>query len=124
MLGRANGTNGLPVVAVVVVHVAIARIEVEVPRVVRVVRVERTRPVVAVGPGIVELTVVAVAGSGQEDTTCLRRRYCCFRGQRNALLQANDPIGAIPLLRCGPTAYELIFVLQFCIQGNENCLKI
>lgn len=118
MLGLANSANGLPVVTVVVVHVAIARIEVEVPRVVGIARVERTRPVVAVGTGIVETTIVAVASSGQKDTTCLRQRYCCFRGQRNALLQANDPIGAIPLLRCGPTAYELIFVLLFCIQGG------
>ena len=45
---KDNRTNRLAVVAVVVVHVAIARIEVEVPRVVRVVLVERTRPVVTV----------------------------------------------------------------------------
>ena len=45
----ADRPNGETVVAVVVVvHVGVARIEVEVPRVVRVVGVERTRPVVAV----------------------------------------------------------------------------
>ena len=58
----------MTVVAVVVVHVGVARIEVEVPRVVRVVRVERTRPIVAVAAHIVELIVPAVAGSGQEET--------------------------------------------------------
>ena len=53
---------------VVVVHAVIARIEVEVPRVVRVVRVERTRPVVAVAACVVETTIVAVARSRQEET--------------------------------------------------------
>ena len=68
LLGRnADGTNGQPVVALVVVHVVIDRIEVEFPRVVRKVRAERTRPVVAIGTGIGELTAVADARSGQED---------------------------------------------------------
>ena len=63
-----NGPHRKAVVAVVVVHVGVARIEVEVPRVVRVVRVERTRPVVAVRASVVELTVPTVARSGQEET--------------------------------------------------------
>lgn len=57
------------IVAVVVVHVAIVRIEVEVPSVVRVVGVERARPVVAVGACVVELTVPAVASGRQEEPT-------------------------------------------------------
>ena len=63
-----NGPHRVTVVAVVVVHVGVARIEVEVPRVVRVVRVERTRPVVAVAACVVETAIVAVARSGQEET--------------------------------------------------------
>ena len=61
---RAHSSDRLTVVAVVVVHVVIVRIEVEVPRVVRVVRVERTRPVVAVAACVVETAFVAVARSG------------------------------------------------------------
>lgn len=64
----ADCSDRLTVVAVVVVHVGVARIEVEVPRVVRVVRVERTRPVVAVAASVVKLIVPAVASSGQEET--------------------------------------------------------
>ena len=54
----------MPVVAVVV-RVHIARIEVHVVGVVRVVRIERRRPIVAVGAGIVEVVVVAIARRGQ-----------------------------------------------------------
>lgn len=64
---RAHGPHGLTVVAVVV-RVVIARIEVEFPRVVRVVRIERTGPVVAVGACVVETRIVAVPGSRQETT--------------------------------------------------------
>lgn len=64
---HADRTNGLPAVTVVVVHVAIARTKVEVQRVAATARVERTRPVVAVGPGIAEVAAEAVASSGQED---------------------------------------------------------
>ena len=68
VLTRTHGSDRLSIVAVVVVHVVIVRIEVEFPRVVRVVRVERTRPVVAVRASVVELTVPTVARSGQEET--------------------------------------------------------
>ena len=50
----------MPVVAVVV-PVDIVGIEVDVVRVVRVVRIEGRGPVVAVGPGIVKVRVVPVA---------------------------------------------------------------
>ena len=56
----------MPVVAVVVVPVDIARIEVHVPSVVRVVRIEGRRPVVAVGTGIVKVRVVPVTGGGKD----------------------------------------------------------
>ena len=56
----------MPVVTVVVVPVNIVGIEVDVPRVVRIVRIERRGPVVAVGTGIVEIRVVPVTGSGKE----------------------------------------------------------
>ena len=55
-----------------VVHTVIDRTDVEVPRTVRVVRVERTRPVVTVGTGTAETAIVAEAGSGQEDRVAVR----------------------------------------------------
>ena len=68
VLTRTHWSDRLTIVAVVVVHVVVVRIEVEVPRVVRVVRVERTRPVVAVAASVVEAAIVAVASGGQEET--------------------------------------------------------
>ena len=64
----ADRPYGKTVIAVVVVHIGVVRIEVEVPRVVRVVGVERTRPIVAVVASVVELVVPTVARSGQEKT--------------------------------------------------------
>ena len=58
----ANWTDGLSVVTVVVVPVHIAGIEVHVPRVVRIVRIERT--------------VVAVARSGERKRLGAGRRFC------------------------------------------------
>jgi len=63
---RADWPHGKPVVAVVVVPVLVARIEVEVVRVVRVILVARGRPIVAVRPCVVERRTVAVAGGRQE----------------------------------------------------------
>ena len=65
-------TNRLPTAAVVVVHVAIDRTEVEVPRAVRADRVERTRPEVAPTASIVEIAIVAVASGRQEETVAVR----------------------------------------------------
>ena len=55
----------MSVVAIVVVPVHVVRIEVHVVGVVRIVRIERTRPEVAVRPYIVEVTIVHVTRSGQ-----------------------------------------------------------
>lgn len=55
----------MPVVTVVVVRVHVVRIEIEIVRVVRVVRIERRRPAVAVGTVIVQVVVVAIARGGQ-----------------------------------------------------------
>ena len=63
---RANRADRLTVVAIVVVPVHVVRIEVEVPRVVRVVLVERRRPIVAVVADIVKIRVVAIARSGKK----------------------------------------------------------
>ena len=63
---RANGTNRLTVVAVVVVPVPIARIEVEVVSVVAVRRVERRGPIVAVLARVVEVIIPAIARRGEE----------------------------------------------------------
>ena len=51
----SHGADAVTVVAVVVVPVRVARIEVEVVRVVRVALVERGRPVVAVRARVVEV---------------------------------------------------------------------
>lgn len=56
----------MPVVTVVVVPVDIVGIEIHVPRVVRVVRIEGRRPVVAVGTRIVEVRIVPVASGGKK----------------------------------------------------------
>lgn len=55
----------MPVVAVVVVRVHVVRIEVEVVRVVRVVCIERRRPIVAVGTDVVGVVVVAITRGEQ-----------------------------------------------------------
>ena len=59
----------LPVVAVVVVRVDIARIEVEFATVVGIARIERTRPVVAVRACIVERRIIAIARRRQKSTS-------------------------------------------------------
>lgn len=64
----------MTVVAVVVVPVRVARVEVEVVRVVQVARVECGRPVVAVRPRVVQLAISAVACGGQENVNFLRRQ--------------------------------------------------
>ena len=64
-----HGTNRVTVVAVVVVPIHIGRIEPQVPRVVRVGLVERTRPVVAVRANVVEVSTVAVTGGRKKKST-------------------------------------------------------
>ncbi len=59
----------MTIVAVVVVRVDVARIEIEVSRVVRVTSVERARPVVAVRAIVVERTIVAVPCGGQKNAS-------------------------------------------------------
>ena len=51
---RANSANRVTAAAIVAAPVHIARIEVQVVRVVRIALVERTRPIVAVGTDIVD----------------------------------------------------------------------
>ena len=63
----ANGPDRLTVVTVVVVPIYVARVEVQVVRVVRVAGVERTGPVVAVGANVVEVRVVAVPRCGKKE---------------------------------------------------------
>ena len=92
----ADRPHGETVVAVVVVHVGVVRIEVEVPRVVRVASVERTRPVVAVVASIAELVVPTVARSGQEETPS------------NECVSGLFVIGAEGMPLCKPTASSLL----------------
>lgn len=70
MVSAGNRAHREPVVAVVVVRVRVAGIEVQVVGVVRVRRVLRGRPVVAVRTGIVEVGDVAVARCWQEQQAC------------------------------------------------------
>ena len=73
-LGRgADRTHRLTTAAAVAVHAATARIEEEAPRAVRTVRVERTRPVVAVRACTVETRPTAEAGGRQEETVAVCR---------------------------------------------------
>ena len=59
--------HGEAIIAVAVAHAAVARIEAEAPRVVRVACAEGPRPVVAVGAGVAELTAPAVASGRKEE---------------------------------------------------------
>ena len=63
-----NGPHRKTVVAAVIAHVNIARLEDEVPYAVRVVSEERTRPVAAVVADTAEIVAPMVACSGQENT--------------------------------------------------------
>ena len=66
VLSGANQADRFTIVAVVVVRgIEIARIEVQVVRVVAIV--VRGRPIVAVGTDIVDRSSIAVAGSRKED---------------------------------------------------------
>ena len=69
MLQSTDETDRLAVVTVVVVPIHVAVIEVQVERVVRVARVGRRRPIVAVVSNIVDIRAVAVARGGQKDRT-------------------------------------------------------
>ena len=70
MVSADHRAHTLTVVAVVDVPIRVARIEVQVVGVVRVRRVLRGRPVVAVRAGIVEVGAVAVARCWQEQQAC------------------------------------------------------
>ena len=69
---RTHGTHTLTAVAAAVAHFVIVRTEAEAPRVVRVARVERTRPVEAVAACVEETAIAAVASGGQEETVAVR----------------------------------------------------
>ena len=62
-----HSPHGEPVDAAEVVRAIIAGIEVQEPRVDRNALVERSRPVETEGACIVEATIVAIAGSGEEN---------------------------------------------------------
>lgn len=67
MIAAPHGTNRLTVLTVVpIVGIHVARVEVEVAPVVRVVRIERRRPVVSVGARVVEIRTVAVTGGREK----------------------------------------------------------
>ena len=66
----ADWTNRQPIAAGDAPHVVIVRIEVEVPRGLRIVhnvRAERTRPVAAIGTNTIGTIIRAAASSRQED---------------------------------------------------------
>lgn len=74
-------THRLTIVAVVVVPVHIARIEVQVVSVVRVARIKRTTPVVAVRTRIIQTRIVAIARSWQENVQKIYENHL-FRRQK------------------------------------------
>ena len=126
----ANWTNTKPIVPIVVVPVHVAGIEVHVPRVVRVVRVERTRPVVAVAACVVERTVVAVAccrkQRGNARRAVLRQWYDSFQGKGNAPCKPITPSLCYPCqvfcYGAGLTTYE--FTLYDIVTLSESCCLI
>ena len=70
-----HGTNAETVVTKAGGRVDIARNEVEAVRAVAVIRIERTRPVVATADRIVETAAIAVASSRQENiNTAVKRK--------------------------------------------------
>ena len=107
LLGEpSDRTNGLPVDAVVVVRVAEARKETEVPREVAVARVRNGRPVVAERTGIEERSPKAVAGAREEDAD----------GSVNTLATHFMPIDTI-LCRPRPVALA-IKIIQFLFRRH------
>ena len=115
----ADWPHGLSVVAVVVVPIHVARIEVHIPRVVRVVRVERTRPIVAVRTSAEQTANVAVTSS---------RQVFCVSGTilfeaKGMLLQANRPISMLsPYFKQGLTTYEFtLYVVYIYIANSDSC---
>ena len=77
---NAHCSDRLTIVAVVGVHAAIARRDVEGTRVVRTARVERTRPVEPAATCVVETAITAVASGRKEE--CLTVH---LRGEETAL---------------------------------------
>ena len=69
-----DGTDGMPVSTVESFPAYTVGI-VDAPRAVRVVRIERRRPVEAVGTGIPEIRVDPVTGGGKEDAVAVRGGY-------------------------------------------------
>lgn len=83
---RADRANREPVVTVVVVpRVDVVRVEVEIPRVVRVVLVERTRPVVAVVAHVVEICIPAVARGREENRNATAVRLILMQGEASVM---------------------------------------
>ena len=84
-------------VAVVVVPAHVVRIEVDEPREVRAVRIERRRPVVAVGAGIGEVRVVAKPRGGEEDRVAVG--LACYEITFYAILCSPRPCAVVAQLR-------------------------
>ena len=102
-----DGTNGLPVVAVVVARTVCARIEAKVPCFgVAVVRVRNGRPVGASRTGMAEQRLDAEAGTGKEDAD----------GSIITSTADNIPIHAV---HCRPGPVALVAeVFQFLIRRH------
>ena len=66
-----HSTDRKPEVAGFFLHHLVVRFEAEAPRVVRTVRVERTRPIVATSPVEVGRITIVVAGGGKKETVAV-----------------------------------------------------
>ena len=98
LVGVPHGADGLTVVAVVVILDEVARIEVEVPRIVRIDRIRRRGPVAAVQAGVVEVRVVAPAGSRKEDAPVRISPRARHQSPVNAV--CSDPRGGAVVDEC------------------------
>ena len=100
--------NRVAVVPIVVVHVHVARIEVHVVRVVLVVLVGSTRPVVAVRADIVHVRTVAVACGREEDSARTASAACFLCDGGNLRIYEPTVMSVLSRhLRGGPAACEL-----------------
>ena len=72
-------TDRIAVVTVVVVSVEVTIFKIQVPSVVRIVRIERARPIVAVVACVAQSAIFAIASSRKEENTLPATKAAVFR---------------------------------------------
>ena len=109
----ADWAYRLSVVAIVVVPVHIARIEVHVVGVVRITRIERTRPVVAVRTNIVERSAIHVTRCGQLPFYTSVVLFFSRSKECPICSKPTTPSHCYPYSIAGPTTYEFILYVIY-----------